>query len=169
MPILLLLFVLVPIVEIALLLRVGSAIGWFSTLLAVVFTAVLGTWMLRQQGLRTLAAARGRLDAGQLPATELLEGLVLVFGGALLLTPGFVTDAIGFACLIPPSRAWLAARVAQRVQLGAGIGVGVPPGGAAGGPDAGPRGSGGPGGPGGQRPVSGDIIDGEFERVDDGK
>ncbi|NND92184.1 MAG: FxsA family protein [Granulosicoccus sp.] len=114
MPYALLLFVLMPIVEIALLLRVGDAIGWLPTLAIVVLTAVLGTTMLRQQGLATLNIARQRLDAGEMPAQQMLEGVLLMVGGVLLLTPGFVTDAFGFACLLPASRQWIARRIASR-------------------------------------------------------
>jgi len=117
MPYALLLFVAMPIVEIALLLRVGNALGWAPTLLIVIATAFLGTAMLRQQGLATLAKARSRLDSGEMPAQQLLEGMLLMVGGVLLLTPGFVTDAFGFACLIPLTRQWLATKLADRAIL----------------------------------------------------
>jgi len=90
---------------------------WVPTLIIVIGTAALGTWLLRQQGLSTLARARSRLDSGELPATQLIEGAILLVGGALLLTPGFMTDAVGFACLVPPSRRWLAAQLASRFQV----------------------------------------------------
>jgi UPF0716 protein FxsA len=120
MPWFLLLFIVMPIVEIAILLRVGDALGWLPTLAIVVITAVLGTSMLRQQGMATLARARERMGAGQMPAQQLLEGVLLLIGGVLLLTPGFVTDAFGFACLIPLSRRWLAAQLVARSKMFAG-------------------------------------------------
>ena len=108
MPFALILFIAMPIIEIAVLLRVGDSLGWLLTLGIVVFTAVLGTAMLRQQGLATLNKARQRMSSGEMPAEQLLEGLLLMVGGVLLLTPGFVTDAFGFACLVPWTRQWLA-------------------------------------------------------------
>jgi len=174
MPILFLLFVAVPIIEIAVLLRVGSSIGWLSTLLIVIGTAALGTWMLRQQGARTLQSARSRLDAGQLPADELLEGVVLLFGGTMLLTPGFVTDAAGFLCLLPVSRRWLAQRIGRQAMTRAGVttfGAGragpVPPDakGRADAFDGAANEVRKPAGP-GARGKGGDVIDGEYERID---
>lgn len=114
MPYALLLFVAMPIIEIAVMLRVGDAIGWLPTLAIVILTAIIGTNMLRQQGLATLNTARQRLDAGEMPAQQMLEGMLLLLGGVLLLTPGFVTDAFGFVCLVPATRQWLANRIASR-------------------------------------------------------
>ncbi len=123
MPFALILFIAMPIVEIAVLLRVGDALGWFPTLGIVVLTAVLGAAMLRQQGLATLNKARQRMGSGEMPAQQLLEALFLMIGGVLLLTPGFVTDAFGFACLLPWSRQWLAKRIAAKSVIGmAGMG-----------------------------------------------
>lgn len=98
------LFLAIPIAEIYLLIEVGSVIGVFPTILLVVGTAVLGAALLRQQGLSTITRFQNNMAAGQLPATEMLEGVLLIIGGALLMTPGFFTDAIGFLCLIPVSR-----------------------------------------------------------------
>lgn len=130
MPYVLLLFVTMPIIEIAVMLKVGDAIGWFTTLAIVILTAVLGTAMLRQQGLATLNKARQRLDAGEMPAQQLLEGMMLLVGGVLLLTPGFVTDTFGFLCLVPFTRQWMASRIAQRslVSVGGVTGFGGGPG-----------------------------------------
>jgi UPF0716 protein FxsA len=101
MHILLLLFILVPLGEIYLLIQVGGVIGALPTIGLVVLTALIGATLIRHQGLSTLARAQRSMDEGQLPATELLEGAVILVSGALLLTPGFITDAIGFACLVP--------------------------------------------------------------------
>ncbi len=114
MPYALLLFVAMPIIEIAVMLKVGDAIGWLPTLAIVILTAIVGTSMLRQQGLATLNTARQRLDAGEMPAQQMLEGMLLLLGGVLLLTPGFVTDTFGFLCLVPQTRQWFAARIASR-------------------------------------------------------
>jgi len=99
-----LLFLAIPIVEIYLLIQVGSIIGVFPTILMVVGTAVLGAFLLRQQGLSTLTRFQNNMAQGQLPAMEILEGIILLVGGALLMTPGFFTDTIGFLCLLPFSR-----------------------------------------------------------------
>lgn len=104
MPIIFFLFVAVPIIEIWVLIEIGSQIGVFNTILMVILTAIVGTAMLRIQGLSIVARVRSQVAANQLPTAEILEGLFLLVGGALLLTPGFVTDAIGFMCLLPLTR-----------------------------------------------------------------
>ena len=91
-------------VEIYFLIQVGSMIGALPTVFLVVFTAVLGALLLRYQGLVTLQNFQSAMGRGKLPALEIMEGMVLLVAGALLLTPGFFTDAIGFACLVPPLR-----------------------------------------------------------------
>ncbi len=161
MPYALVLFIVMPILEIALLLRVGAAFGWLPTLFIVITTAILGSAMLRQQGLATLAKARQRMDSGEMPAQQLLEGLMIMIGGVLLLTPGFVTDAFGFLCLIPPSRQWIAARVSARVMTG--VAGAATSGGAPGFESK----ASSPRSPGAGTSVTGDIIDGDFKRIDD--
>ena len=104
MKIIFLFFITVPFIEIYLLLQLGGIIGVLPTVLLVVFTAVLGAWLLRQQGFATLQRFQASLAQGEVPAYEMIEGPVLLVGGALLLTPGFFTDVIGFACLIPQTR-----------------------------------------------------------------
>ncbi len=102
--ILLVLFFLIPLLEIYLLIQVGGWIGPLYTVFLVVFTALLGAFLLRAQGFATLQRVRATMARGELPAMEMLEGALLLIGGALLLTPGFFTDAIGFVCLIPQLR-----------------------------------------------------------------
>ena len=168
MPVFLFLFIILPIAEMVVLIKVGGLIGVLNTIGLVLLTAVIGAWLLRQQGLATLLRANQRLNSGELPAKEVAEGLILAVGGALLLTPGLITDAVGFACLLPGSRHWLAAKALKRMTVAgqaqsrsfffrAGSG-------------AGPFGQGpfdahGPFGP--QRPfdrdANGDIIEGEFQ------
>jgi UPF0716 protein FxsA len=117
-PILLLaVFFAVPLIEIYLLIKVGGWIGALPTVFMVVFTAVLGALLLRQQGLATLQRVQATMARGQLPALELLEALLLTFGGVLLLIPGFFTDAVGFLCLIPPLRRWLIRTLFDRYFL----------------------------------------------------
>jgi UPF0716 protein FxsA len=94
----------VPLLEIYLLISVGRMIGAGSTVLVVIVTAVLGTWLLRLQGLQTFSRMQSASQAGKLPAVELVEGVILLACGVALLTPGFFTDAIGFIALVPAIR-----------------------------------------------------------------
>ena len=103
----LIIFVLVPIAEVYAFITVGDEIGVFKTLLLCVLTAMIGGFLVRQQGLETLFKAQRGLQAGQLPVNALFEGFCLVIAGALLLTPGFVTDTAGFLLLFPPFRVFL--------------------------------------------------------------
>jgi UPF0716 protein FxsA len=98
------LFLIVPLVEIYFLIQVGQVIGAGWTVFLVVATAVIGAFLLRLQGFQTLHRAQTSMAQGQIPATEMLEGLCLLISGALLLTPGFVTDTLGFLLLTPPVR-----------------------------------------------------------------
>ena len=101
---LLLLFIAIPLVEIYFLIKVGDVIGAFTTVVLVVVTAVLGASIARYQGLVTLQRVQATVARGEAPAIEMLEGVILFLGAVLLLIPGFVTDIIGFACLVPPLR-----------------------------------------------------------------
>lgn len=104
-------FIIVPLTEMMLLFEVSDRIGGFPTLAMVVATAVIGLQILKRQGLSTLMRARQRLDTGALPAQEIVEAMLLAAAGALLLTPGFITDAIGFILLTGPLRRPLAKRL----------------------------------------------------------
>lgn len=107
----LILFITIPLVEIAILIKIGSIIGAGYTIALVIGTAFLGVSLLRIQGISTLAKVQANISRGQLPATELIEGLILLISGALLLTPGFFTDTIGFLMLVPTLRQRLAETV----------------------------------------------------------
>lgn len=113
-PIFAFLFLVVPVVEIYLLIEVGSVIGAFPTILLVVATAVIGAFLLRQQGMSTLARFQKNMSNGTLPAKEMMEGVFLVVGGALLMTPGFFTDTLGFLCLIPFTRRYMVDQMIKR-------------------------------------------------------
>jgi len=102
--ILVILFIIVPVAEISLLIKVGVAIGGFNTILFVILTAVLGAYLVRQQGFATITKLQQETQAGRIPALQIAEGVALLFAGAVLLTPGFITDAIGFILLIPLTR-----------------------------------------------------------------
>ena len=110
MPLLFLTFLLVPLLEIYLLIEIGSLIGAVWTVTAVVGTAALGAALVRRQGLAALARFRSATQAGELPAVTIIEGLALLVAGALLLTPGFFTDLVGFLLLTPPLRQFLVRR-----------------------------------------------------------
>jgi UPF0716 protein FxsA len=107
----LLLLIIVPVVEIYLLIQVGSSIGAFSTVLLIVATAVLGAYLFRLQGMSTVQRVQASLSRGEIPALEMIEGAMLLLSAALLLTPGFVTDIVGFVCLIPTVRRKFASSV----------------------------------------------------------
>ena len=104
-------FIAVPLIEMLLLFEVAEYIGGLWTIFLVVLTAVIGVNILKRQGFSTLLRANQRLDSGELPAQEVVEGLFLAFSGALLLTPGFITDTLGFLCLTTPLRRLLAAKL----------------------------------------------------------
>lgn len=106
--ILLLLFIAVPAVEIAAFIHVGGRIGALPTVLLTLFTAALGVWLVRLQGILALTDFQRAMAEGREPFTAMLAGALLLLAGILLLIPGFVTDATGFALLIPPLRRWLA-------------------------------------------------------------
>ena len=100
-------FVAVPLLELAILLRIGQWIGLVPTVALVVTTGVAGAALARQQGIRAFSRVRRELASGRLPGRSLLDGLAILVGGALLLTPGVLTDVIGFGLLVPVSRRWL--------------------------------------------------------------
>lgn len=106
-------FIAIPLVEMLLLFEVSDRIGGLSTLGLVVATAVIGVQVLKQQGIATLTRANARLSSGELPATEIVEGMLLAAAGALLLTPGFITDTLGFVFLTGPLRRLIAARLVR--------------------------------------------------------
>ncbi len=124
--VLLLAFVITPIVEIAVFIEIGGEIGLWPTLAIVVITAIVGTALLRAQGLATFAQAQQSLARGEFPLRQVFDGACLLVAGALLLTPGFVTDAIGMALFLPPVRnllgRWVLARGRFRVDAGTGTG-----------------------------------------------
>jgi len=101
-----LLFTLITILELALIIEVGTRIGVMYTIFLIIATAVIGAYLAQTQGLSILMRIQNELKAGILPNDALIEGLLVLIGGVLLLTPGFITDTIGFLCILPPSRRW---------------------------------------------------------------
>jgi len=142
-----LIFLIVPVLEIYLLIQVGSVIGALWTALLVVFTAIVGASQVQRQGLQTISRIQSQLQLGGLPAMEMAEGFCLFMAGALLITPGFFTDSIGFALLLPPLRRLLIAQVMRKFRPVTEVSAGL---------DG--RGS---------SPQSGNPIDGDFRRLDE--
>lgn len=138
-------FIVTPLIEIAVLIQVGGWLGLWPTLGLIVLTAIIGTWMLRQQGFAVMARAQQQLAEGTVPLGEVFEGFCLVIAGALLLTPGFVTDVVGGSLLLPPVRAWLYKRLGAGFRRAA---MPNQPPGARSGPGQGP------------------VVDGDFETVE---
>ena len=101
---LILLFIVVVLAELYILIEIGSYIGGFNTLLLIIMTAVLGIWLARLQGLRTLQQIKLSLSQGQIPAEEMLDGLLILIGGILLVVPGVLTDLFALALLFPAPR-----------------------------------------------------------------
>jgi len=110
-------FLAIPLIEIALFIQVGGFIGLWWTLAIVVLTAIIGTWLVRSQGMQTLARLRQRLDTLTDPTEPLADGAMILFSGALLLTPGFFTDAVGFALLVPGVRALIFRELRKRITV----------------------------------------------------
>ena len=114
---LLLIFIAMPIIEMWLLITVGREIGAWSTIGLVLLTAAVGFTLLRQQGFATLFRARQKMDAGELPAIEMVEAIILAVCGALLVTPGFVTDIVGFAGLVPGFRRLIVTGMVSKMEV----------------------------------------------------
>jgi UPF0716 protein FxsA len=158
----LLIFIVVPIIEIVLLIQVGQMIGWLATILIVILTAFIGTSLLRYQGFGVMARASETLSAGKMPMEPVIEGMCLLVAGAFLLTPGLLTDTVGFLLLVPVLRIGLAKWILQRILASGAINVSVF------------RSSTDDGGYSesysdfSSRPQGQDgVIDGEFERIDE--
>lgn len=145
----LLLFIVVPLIEAYLFIKIGSMIGALATIGLVILTAVIGSTLVRAQGLLTLQKIRQAMEQRRVPALELIDGGVLLMAGLLLITPGFLTDSIGFLCMIPPLRHLIARYLLARWARGRG---GGPPGSSGGADPRSPRG--------------GHTIEGEYQRDD---
>jgi UPF0716 protein FxsA len=146
-------FIAVPLVEIAVFIQVGGFLGLWPTLAIVILTAIAGTALLRIQGLATLHRAQAAMARNELPLREVFDGLCLLVAGALLLTPGFVTDALGGLLFLPPIRTLLRRLVGAHLMARTHVHT-------SGSWHSGPQGP-------GPRPYpgEGDVIDGEFEEV----
>jgi len=113
---LILLFTLVPAIELALLIKIGQHIGVINTLTVIILTGVLGAYLARLQGFLVLARIQKNINNGVLPTEEMLDGLMILCGGLVLLTPGFITDIFGFLILIPYTRTLIMKLVKNKIQ-----------------------------------------------------
>ena len=104
-PLLVVLFLVVPFVELFVIIQVGQAIGALPTIAVLVLISVVGAWLVKREGLGVLRRAQARMRSGEVPGSELTDGVLILFAGALLLTPGFLTDVLGILLLLPPVRA----------------------------------------------------------------
>ena len=104
-PLLVVLFLVVPFVELFVIIQVGQAIGALPTIAVLVLISVVGAWLVKREGLGVLRRAQARMRSGEVPGAELTDGVLILFAGALLLTPGFLTDVLGILLLLPPVRA----------------------------------------------------------------
>ncbi len=111
-----LLFVLVPVLELVLLIQLGRVIGLLPTVGLVLLTGAVGAWLARAEGVRVFFTFQRELASGRLPGQSLFDGICILVGGALLLTPGVLTDFVGFALLLPPSRRWLQKMMRRRLE-----------------------------------------------------
>ena len=111
-----LLFVIVPLLELALLIQMGQWVGYWPTIGLVVFTGVTGAWLARMQGLRTMWRLRHDLANGRVPGQAIMDGMAVLAGGALLLAPGILTDLIGFGLLVPGTRHAIQKRIMARLE-----------------------------------------------------
>jgi UPF0716 protein FxsA len=123
--VLLIAFLVVPLTELAVIVQVQRLVGLDVTILALLGISIAGAWLVKREGLRAWVRFRGALQSGRLPAVEVVDGALLLFAGALLLTPGFLTDAVGLACLMPPTRALINRALRGRVRRSLGLGAPV--------------------------------------------
>jgi UPF0716 protein FxsA len=112
---LIVIFIVVPLAELYVILRLGDAIGWFPTLAILVLDSILGSWLLKSQGRAVWRRFNETLREGGIPHREVIDGVLVIFGGAFLITPGFLTDIVGLLLLIPPTRRMFRRLVVSRL------------------------------------------------------
>ncbi|HIG25119.1 MAG TPA: FxsA family protein [Acidimicrobiia bacterium] len=126
---LIILFLAIPFVELWVLLQVADSAGLGNTIFLLALVSIVGAWLVRREGLGVLRRAQKELAEGNLPGRQLVDGLLVLFGGALMLTPGFFTDALGFTMLFPPTRFFYRAILSRRLLRRAGGSMGETTGG----------------------------------------
>jgi len=162
-----LMFIAVPLIELALLIKIGEVIGILATVGLVIITAVIGVSLLRMQGVMALRKAQESLQAGRPPIDSVVEGVCLLVAGAFLLTPGLLTDSVGFLLLVPQVRSAIARWAFAKLQQSGGVDIRTFGGG--GGPRRPPPGPGaGPGAAPADRQPPGPVIEGEFTETETG-
>lgn len=112
-----LIFIIVPLIELMLLIEVGSVIGSAWTFIIIIATALIGTRLVKQQGFQTWGNIQQEMATGQLPAQSLFDGICILISGVLLITPGFITDTIGFLLVTPPFRAMMYQQLGSKIQV----------------------------------------------------
>jgi UPF0716 protein FxsA len=112
-----LIFLVVPIIELIVIIQVGQAIGALNTIGLLILISAVGAWLVKREGLGVIRRFRSQLEAGHIPARELVDGVLILFAGALLLTPGFFTDLFGILLLMPPVRAAIRAGLLRRFAI----------------------------------------------------
>ena len=115
---LVLIFIVVPIIELYVIIQVGEAIGVWWTIALLIADSLIGSWLMRSQGRAVWRRFQQTVQAGRVPAREVADGVFVILGGALLLTPGFVTDVFGFFLLFPPTRALVRGTLVRRLSFG---------------------------------------------------
>jgi UPF0716 protein FxsA len=115
--VLFLVFLVVPLVELYVIVQVAGGIGVLETIALLILVSIVGAWLVKWQGLATFARFQRQLMAGRLPTAEIVDGVLILTAGALMLTPGFVTDATGLVLLVPPTRAVVRAALLRRFRL----------------------------------------------------
>ena len=115
MAVLALLFLVVPLLELFVIIQVGQAIGAMNTVGILLLDSIIGGWLMKREGLAALRRFQAKLSSGQLPENELIDGFCILFGGALMLTPGFLSDILGIVLLLPPVRAVIRPVVKRQV------------------------------------------------------
>lgn len=117
MLVILALFIIVPMIEIYTIIQVGHAIGALDTIALLVLVSIAGAWLTKHEGFAVLQRLRAQLEAGRTPTAELIDGVLVLCAGVLMMTPGFVTDAIGLLVLFPPTRAVLRLYLRRRFEV----------------------------------------------------
>ena len=112
---LVLIFIVVPLVELAVIIQVGQALGVLNTIALLLLVSFVGAWLVKREGMGVWRRFRRQVDSGVVPARELADGVMIIFAGALLMTPGFVTDLLGLSLLMPPVRAAIRATTLARL------------------------------------------------------
>jgi len=116
-PLLVIIFIVMPIVELAVLIQVGQAIGVLNTIGLLLLVSFVGAWLVKREGMGVWRRFRQQVETGHVPGKELADGVMILFAGALLMTPGFVTDVLGILLLLPPVRAFLRVTALKRLTF----------------------------------------------------